>query len=247
MFVLNPAYSGREPTGKRADRCLRTCQIRGEDWGLMTETKPVVRARQKEDFRARVIETARRLFLEKGVSRTSMADLGRTLGVSKPTVYEAFRSKDLLMDAVFNSVAGDVDLAWLERAVEVPRPFPVFLDEVADGHKRVLATPRSVDAFSLLIREGGQLAGLTDAFVTKYAIPASEASRRVVSAAIKAGECAPLDVAVVQKMLDAPLVHVLVDRTLFGPKGLSPALANSYIDHSFNALKTLLCQRGGSA
>ena len=65
-----------------------------------------------------------------------------------------------------------------------------------------------------------------------------------MSAAIKAGECAPLEVAVVQKMLDAPLVHVLVDRNLFGPKGLSPALANSYIDHSFSALKTLLCSKG---
>lgn len=74
-----------------------------------------------------------------------MADLGRTLGVSKPTVYEVFRSKNLLMDAVFKSVADDVDLGWLERAVETPQPFPVFLDEMADGHKRVLSTPTALN------------------------------------------------------------------------------------------------------
>ena len=207
----------------------------------MIDDKPAARTRAKEGFRVRVIETARRLFLEKGVSKTSMADLGRVLGVSKPTVYEAFRSKDLLMDAVFNSVADDVDTAWLTRAVEQPRPFSVFLDDTADGYKRLLATPRSVEAFSLLIREGGQLSGLTDAFVTKYAMPATEAGRRVITAAIGAGECKPLDVTVVQKMIDAPLLHVLVDRTLFGSNGMPQGLVEPYIDHSFGALKTLLC------
>ena len=92
-----------------------------------------------------------------------------------------------------------------------------------------------------LIREGGQMPGLTNAFVTKLTIPVTEAGRRIISAAITAGECAPLDVAVVQKMVDAPLMHVLVDRTLFGAAGMSAAQVNPYIDHSFGALKTLLC------
>jgi AcrR family transcriptional regulator len=212
----------------------------------MTDDRPAARTRNKEDFRRRVIETARQLFLQKGVSRTSMADLGRVLGVSKPTVYEAFRSKDLLMDAVFNSVADDVDTTWLTRAIEKPRPFPMFLDDTADGYKRLLTTPRSVEAFSLFIREGGQLSGLTNAFVNKYAMPATEAGQRVISAAIKAGECKPLDVTVVQKMIDAPLLHVLVDRTLFGKNGMPEGLVGPYIDHSFGALKTLLCSNKGA-
>lgn len=211
----------------------------------MTDDKPSARTRTKENFKLRVIETARKLFLEKGVGKTSMADLGRVLGVSKPTVYEAYRSKQQLMDAVFNSVADDVDMKWLHHAVEQPRPFHVFLDDTAKEYKRLLETPRTVEAFSLFIREGGQLTGLTDSFLTRYAIPATEASRRVISAAIAAGECKRLDVTLVQKMIDAPLLHVLVDRTLFGSNGMPHRLVGPYIDNSFGALKTQLCNAPG--
>ncbi len=207
----------------------------------MTESKAGTRSKTKEEFRIKVLETARRLFLQKGVDRTSMADLGRVLGVSKPTVYEAFRSKQLLMDAVFEAVAHDVEMDWLMKAAAAPPRFETFLDQTSDGYKRILESPRSVEAFSLLIREGGQQASLTDTFMKKLTIPATQAGRTVIKAAIQSGECAPLDVGLVQKMVDAPLMHVLVDRTLFGKNGMTDGLAHSYIDHSFGALKTLLC------
>jgi AcrR family transcriptional regulator len=67
------------------------------------DLKRPVRTRTKEQFKADLVEAARRLFLERGVQGTSMADLGRELGVSKPTVYEAFENKQALIDAVFHS------------------------------------------------------------------------------------------------------------------------------------------------
>lgn len=170
-----------------------------------------------------------------------MADLGRVLSVSKPTVYEVFRSKQLLMDAVFDAVADDVDMDWLMKAAAKPPRFGAFLDETSNGYKRILDTPRSVEAFSLLIREGGHQEALKDTFVRKLTMPATEAGRTVIKAAIRSGECAPLDVGLVQKMVDAPLMHVLVDRTLFGKDGMADGLAHAYIDNSFSALKTLLC------
>jgi len=239
--VINPAYCGNRLMGNGAFEGGSSDVHLTECAQLMTDDKTALRTKSKDDFRGRVVETARRLFLEKGVAKTSMADLARVIGVSKPTVYEAYRSKNHLMDAVFNAVSDDVDMGWIAHGLTNPKPFPYFLDETANGYKRLLADPRSVEAFRLLIREGGQMPGLTNAFVTKLTIPVTEAGRRIISAAITAGECAPLDVAVVQKMVDAPLMHVLVDRTLFGAAGMSAAQVNPYIDHSFGALKTLLC------
>ncbi len=50
--------------------------------------------------RARILEAAAALFLEKGFSRTSMDRIAQAAGVSKQTVYAHFRSKDDLYRAV---------------------------------------------------------------------------------------------------------------------------------------------------
>lgn len=240
MFVTYLAVFGRLVVfGAARLRAFSTAN--GVVTRQMPTRKPTKKARSREEFQQIVLETARQLFLEKGVSRASMADLGRVLGVSKPTVYEAFRSKQQLMDAVFDAVADDVDMGWLSSAVVKPPPFNEFLDETAEAYKRILSSPRSVQAFQLLIQEGGHQVGLTDAFVKKLTLPATQAGRKVIAAAIRSGQCAPLDTVVVQKMVDAPLMHVLVDRTLFGKHGMSDGIVNTYIDNSFSALKTLLC------
>ena len=50
-----------------------------------------------------------------------------------------------------------------------------------------------------------------------------------------------MDVDVVQKMMSAPLFHVVLDRTLFGDRGMNPALVEAYIDAAVAGLKALLC------
>jgi hypothetical protein len=51
----------------------------------------------------------------------------------------------------------------------------------------------------------------------------------------------PMDVEIVQKMMAAPLYHVVMDRTLFGDRGMKPALVEAYIDAVVAGLKALLC------
>ena len=199
------------------------------------------RSRNRDQFREEVILVARRMFLERGIDQTSMVHLGLELGVSKPTLYEVFPSKQTLLDAVFRSAANDVDYSWILNAAETLPPLQNFLDQTAEGYKKLVSSPRSVEAFKLLIREGGHSAELTEAFARYLSIPASTAARKYIAQAISAGECVPMDVEVIQKMMSAPLFHIVLDRTLFGDGGMKPALVEAYIDASIAALKALLC------
>ena len=69
------------------------------------------RERAAEERRAtsnRVLEAATRLFVAKGYTATTMADIAREAGVAMQSVYAAGRSKaDLLSAAVERAVAGD--------------------------------------------------------------------------------------------------------------------------------------------
>ena len=199
------------------------------------------RSRDRVLFREEVVQAARRIFLERGIDQTSMALLGQHLGVSKPTLYEVFPSKQLLLDAVFKSAADDVDYGWILRAGEELPPLRTFIDQTGVGYKKLMTSPRSIEAFRLLIREGGHSPDLLKAFGSHLSTPAITAARKLIAHAISIGECVPMDVEVVQKLMSAPLYHVVLDRTLFGEEGMKPVLVEAYIDASMAALKALLC------
>jgi AcrR family transcriptional regulator len=199
------------------------------------------RSRNRDQFREDVVLVARKMFLERGIDQTSMALLGQALGVSKPTLYEVFPSKQILLEAVFKSAADDVDYGWILRGGEELPPLRVFLDQTAEGYKKLMSSPRSVEAFSLLVREGGHSSEVKDAFGRYLAIPATTAAKKLITHAISIGQCIPMDVDVVQKMMSAPLFHVVLDRTLFGDRGMNPALVEAYIDAAVAGLKALLC------
>jgi|JI9StandDraft_2_1071091.scaffolds.fasta_scaffold92195_1 AcrR family transcriptional regulator len=199
------------------------------------------RSRNRDQFREDVVLVARKMFLERGIDQTSMALLGQALGVSKPTLYEVFPSKQILLEAVFKSAADDVDYGWILRGGEELPPLRVFLDQTAEGYKKLMSSPRSIEAFSLLVREGGHSSEVKDAFGRYLAIPATTAAKKLITHAISIGQCIPMDVDVVQKMMSAPLFHVVLDRTLFGDRGMNPALVEAYIDAAVAGLKALLC------
>jgi AcrR family transcriptional regulator len=66
------------------------------------------RRAQAQATRARILVTARRLFVRKGYAATSIADVAAAAGVSAPTVFAGFRSKvNLLKEAVDTAIVGD--------------------------------------------------------------------------------------------------------------------------------------------
>jgi AcrR family transcriptional regulator len=60
----------------------------------------VGRERSRRDIPAEIIDAARKNFLHFGVSRTTMADIARDVGMSRQSLYEFVSSRDDLVDAV---------------------------------------------------------------------------------------------------------------------------------------------------
>jgi TetR/AcrR family acrAB operon transcriptional repressor len=76
---------------------------------------------EAQETRNRILDTAERVFVEKGVSNTSLAQLAEAAGVTRGAIYWHFRNKADLFDAMMSRVvlpmeemaarAGDDDLA----------------------------------------------------------------------------------------------------------------------------------------
>lgn len=68
------------------------------------------RQAQARATRQRILDTARRLFIEQGYAGTSIAQIAAEAGVSTPTVFAGFTSKvNLLKEATETMLVGDAD------------------------------------------------------------------------------------------------------------------------------------------
>lgn len=121
----------------------------------MAETKRPYDARrrrqraeqEREATRRRVVEAARRLFLERGYAATTMADIARTAGVALQSVYSSADSKAELLHLVADvTVAGDdQDVMLLER----PR-FRAIADESSPQRQIELIATEIVETMERL-------------------------------------------------------------------------------------------------
>ncbi len=49
-----------------------------------------------------IVQTALKLFLSKGFNETSMNEIAREVGISKPAIYHHFKNKEVLVQAIFD-------------------------------------------------------------------------------------------------------------------------------------------------
>jgi TetR/AcrR family transcriptional repressor of mexJK operon len=65
-----------------------------------TASQTSSRSLRAADTRRRILQSATRIFLEEGYSQSSLERVAESAGVTKPTIYNHFRSKQGLFDAV---------------------------------------------------------------------------------------------------------------------------------------------------
>jgi len=83
------------------------------------KTKPTARDRQREATRARLLEAARKLFVEHGYEAVSVTDIGKEAGVSHAMIYANFGDKaGLLYEIVRQNNAPQ--LAEVQKATQAP-------------------------------------------------------------------------------------------------------------------------------
>lgn len=99
-----------------------------------------LRAQQADATRARILEATLRV-MARGIASVSMPEVAREAGVSVPTVYRHFGTKEELLAAVYPHVARRIGLDKLR--------VPESLDDLRDGIRAVF---EKVDSYSDLER-----------------------------------------------------------------------------------------------
>src|SRR6188768_1920575 len=80
----------------------------------MAEKPPSLRERQAQLTQAEILKAARRLFAERGYTRTSVRDIADAAGVSAQTVYDSIGTKQALvaqLNDLIDAEAGIVAIA----------------------------------------------------------------------------------------------------------------------------------------
>lgn len=75
--------------------------------------------KEYEERRKEILETAERLFLTKGYTKTTVNDILKEIGIAKGTFYHYFKSKEEVMDEIIMRIIKE-DVTKAKRIVSNP-------------------------------------------------------------------------------------------------------------------------------
>lgn len=148
--------------------------------------------------RTSIIEAATEVFLRYGFARTTMADIAKAAGLSRPTLYASFPDKAEVFRATIESMVAD-KMVEMESGIAAHQGFEAQLAYLSEswtvhGYDLVAANPDANDMFDMrfeVVRECYDAfeAILTDLIATALADPArhneAKALARMAAAAMK--------------------------------------------------------------
>jgi AcrR family transcriptional regulator len=112
-------------------------------------TPPKTRAKQKEETRARLLRTGRRMFTERGFEATTVGALCRAARITHGALYHHFESMTALFAAVLESLTVEVADAVVSATRDAPAD--AALDLAFEAYLDACARP---DVQAILFRDG---------------------------------------------------------------------------------------------
>jgi AcrR family transcriptional regulator len=122
-----------------------------------------------DEARSQILMAAQSVFLRYGVNKTTMDDIARESGVSRPTVYRYFRDRDSLISALIEMRSRIL----FGRAREFVQSQPTFEDVIVEGLiflidngrrdpiVRILVSPERMEMTTALVGSSDLAARLT--------------------------------------------------------------------------------------
>ena len=165
--------------------------------------------------REQILVAARACFLRNGLHTTSMQDLIREAGLSVGAVYRYFKSKNEIISAIAESVAGGL-LVALDEILDKELPLSETMGEIV-GVVDILAQPDGM--FPLVVQiwaESTLDPAIGDIVRTRYQ-GIRDVFRRVAGDAVRRGELPPdTDVDAVASTLFAMIPGYALQRMILG-------------------------------
>ncbi len=95
----------------------------------------------EQDLRARIVEAARELFLERGYSHVSTTEIAEAIGISKKTLYREFETKEDILRAVvipkLKESTKRIDALLADKLMAFPEKVQAVLAIIGAQHQRV--------------------------------------------------------------------------------------------------------------
>lgn len=199
----------------------------------------------KEDAletRGLLLDTAARLFEEKGVSRTSLADIAEAAGVTRGAIYWHFKNKCELFNAMFDRVHLPMEeLIEAKMAADAQDPLGTLRDTIVECMQSIVTDEWKRRVFSILLHKCEMTDEMGPIFERHQEHHARGRKRLEASLrnAINAAQLpASLDVRRAAALLHAQLVGMIND-SLFSRDSLNLAEdADLYVDACMDMLKS---------
>ncbi|QIY79822.1 TetR/AcrR family transcriptional regulator [Chromobacterium violaceum] len=106
-----------------------------------------------ESRRQAIIEGAAEVFLEQGYDATSMAEIASRIGLTKPTLYGYFPSKEELFEMVMKKLAIDLLASSFDR-LDPDKGIDITLQEFGEHFLASMLQPSLVTLRGIIITEG---------------------------------------------------------------------------------------------
>jgi len=197
----------------------------------MEEKKGVTPARA--EFAANVLKAAWQLFVENGYIGTSMDDVAAAVGVSKPTVYEAYKNKQQLFEAVIDMVTDEFDPAATQQIADYQGSMEELFRVLPGAVKVLIRQRRRTDLVRVLTSEGRRMPFL----VAKYRESLWErelaAWATMLGRAMDRGEFRRMDPLVAARICAGPAINIMIERIIYGDQAVSDELVDGFIDEAF--------------
>ena len=197
----------------------------------MEEKKGVTPARA--EFAANVLKAAWQLFVENGYIGTSMDDVAAAVGVSKPTVYEAYKNKQQLFEAVIDMVTDEFDPAATQQIADYQGSMEELFRVRPGAVKVLIRQRRRTDLVRVLTSEGRRMPFL----VAKYRESLWErelaAWATMLGRAMDRGEFRRMDPLVAARICAGPAINIMIERIIYGDQAVSDELVDGFIDEAF--------------
>ena len=200
----------------------------------VSDRKSVSQARA--DFAASVIKAAWRLFVDSGYVGTSMDDVAAAVGVSKPTIYEAYKNKQALFEAVIEDVTHDFDPSATQAISDYQGPMVELFRNVPNAAKVFVRQQRRTDLIRLLISEGRRNPFLVSTYRKALWERELAAWETLLGRAMDRREFRRMDPKVAARLCAGPAVNIMIERIVYGDESVDDKVVDAFLDEAYAAI-----------
>lgn len=197
----------------------------------MDEKKGTTPARA--EFAANVLKAAWRLFVDNGYAGTSMDDVAAAVGVSKPTVYEAYKNKQHLFEAVITMVTDEFDPAATQQIADYQGSMTDLFRALPAAAKVLIRQQRRTDLVRVLISEGRRMPFLVVKYREAMWEREMDAWAKLLGRAMDRGEFRRMDPLVAARICAGPAVNIMIERIVYGDAAVSDEIVDGFIDECY--------------